>query len=206
MNLIKVFTNYSSALVLAAGLCVSCSTVKNRVTAADVAALTGHREPVIPLRAGLVTPADLNDRIAARYGKDGYLTAAETKSIFEQGARQIFKEVVPLASPEVSKTSTNVDIVVSIAPILLDDSFRAFGERVGRAYVTAQWNINSVDGRAVFRTKAMGQGQVKIPFRPVSALKYWKAAFVAAFKDHLDKATAEIVKSSWWKDTSWRTQ
>jgi hypothetical protein len=191
------------SVLLAAAVLTACSTSNVKVTAQDVAALNGSPQQVIPLRAGFF----ISDEILLAGTRSPFVGGPETKQIFEQAARRMFKELVPLTASETPSDyrAKKLDVVVSVESIQPDEgAFRAFGERVARIHVVAQWKIVSADGNRVFFTKTSGQGEVKIPFRPVNAVPYWKKAFVLAFADHLKKASTEITGSGWWKDTSWR--
>lgn len=136
------------SVLLATAVLTGCSTSNVKVTAQDVAALIGSPQQVIPLRAGFFISGD-PDKILVAGTKSPFLGGPEIQQIFEQAARRMFNELVPLTASETASDyqAKNLDVVLSVESIQPDEgAFRAFGERVARIYVVAQWKIVSADG------------------------------------------------------------
>ena len=134
-------------------------------------------------------------------------------ALIEQASASTFKKVTPVSGKERPEklSAMNVDAIVSVKLIAvggsdIEVSMRPvpFGHAMD-AYVILRWDITSSDGKPVYFCQIRGEGQNTVHWG-FGAVEDRRQTYIAALRDHFQKAHKEIVSSGWWKDRSWREQ
>lgn len=185
------------------------------VTTKDIPILADNAHQKIPFRAGFF--------MDERFAKVTYSVEAlrrplyeppviefDARAALEQAVRRMFTEVMPVAATETIRDfeAKNLDVLVSIGPMnceshLSRDAVVSLRSRVPiNIMVTMDWAVTSPDGRLVTSTKAIGEGQAQSGWNGEGC----RDAFIVALNDHLKKAYGDIVMTSWWRDSSWKSK
>lgn len=174
----------------------------DRVAATDIPALTEDPMERIPLRAGFFMDEKFKDvrysgRGASQYWvfHQGGIKRSidfEVRIAFEQAARRMFHEVVPITATETSKDwkAKNLDVVVFVGPAICESEF---GHLIYTT-LSAEWSIMSPDGKVITSVRPVGEGQEQ-PGRA-------KEGLIKAVDAHIRKVYDDIVMSAWWRDSS----
>ena len=193
----------------------SCAGPTLTLTSQDVPALASDPPQQIPFRAGLFIgrqyeKLNYGGRGALWFtGRKGAYVDVDVRSLFEQAARRMFKEVIPIGATETPAEwrERHLDVVVSIGSITCLAEDQGLRERwppvrsLIFATIKAKWDIFSADGKLITSTTVAGQGQAR-PTRTYSASK---EALAKAFEAHFSKAYDSFVATAWWRDSSWKT-
>lgn len=220
-GLFRIISLFTLALMLN-----SCSApnLDVRITSENIGSLTGISAEPIPLRSGLYIgaifksiPSFSNKQYPSIWMQQEFLANSEVRNMFEQAARKMFADIVPLSGTEGIEDfkARNLDVILVVGQIFLSDNlgagggFRYIGDRLCKATVAATWEVTSADGNRVYFTKVIGDGQKRVPLGTIHEIKWWnyrKQALVAALDDYFEKVYIDIIKSGWWKDTSWKSR
>ena len=183
----------------------------------DIPALTSDAQQQIPFRVGFFIDSQFEELTYTGMmyerslftGPKGPVVDVEVRAAFEQAARRMFKEVVPITATETVPDwrAKNLNVVVAVGDIECTVEGQGAKERwppvrpLLFATICAEWTILDPYGKPVTSMIVVGQGQA----RPSGGYKPQREAIVKALDAHFVKAYDNIVMTAWWRDSSWKS-
>jgi hypothetical protein len=177
-----------------------------KITTQDIPILTEDPMERIPLRAGFFMNEKFKEVLFGGSGAFQYLynnqgvmksnIDFDVRTAFEQAARRMFQEVVPITATETSEDwkTKNLDVVVFVsAPICTSE----FGH-LTYTTLSAEWSVMSPDSKMITSVRAVGEGQAQSGDGA-------RGELIKAVDSHIKKVYDNIVMSAWWHDSLWKS-